>query len=83
MTPTASAQVGVSALHRDRRRLPKFTLFVVASALMLAAVGAWATATTHARVEAPTGARIDPSQIMINATDLPVDRYDDYALVYN
>jgi hypothetical protein len=81
MIVTAVAQVGVSTLHRDGRSLRK--LFVAATALMLTAVGAWAVSTTHARVEAPAGVRIDPSQIMTNATDLPIERYDDYALVYN
>jgi hypothetical protein len=61
----------------------KIKLLVAATALMLTAVGAWAASTTHARIEAPAGARIDPSQIMINAKDLPVDHYDDYSLVYN
>jgi len=83
MTSTAVAPVGVSTLHRDGRRLRKNRLFVAATALMLTAVGAWAAATSHARVQTPAGARIDPSQIMTNAKDLPVDHYDDYSLVYN
>jgi hypothetical protein len=61
----------------------KISLFAVAAALMLAGVGAWATSTTQARIEAPAGARIDPLGITMNAKDPPSAHYDDYSLVFN
>ena len=61
----------------------KISVFAVAAGLMLAGVGAWATSTTQARIEAPAGARLDPLEIMMNAKDLPSAHYDDYSLVFN
>src|SRR5262245_42174459 len=56
---------------------------VAAIALMLAGVGVWATSKTQARIDVPTGARINPLQIMMGARDLPVAHYDDYSVVFN
>ena len=61
----------------------KISLVAAATVLVLTAVGAWAVSTTYARVEAPSAARIDPLQGMMNAKDLPVTHYDDYSLVFN
>ena len=61
----------------------KIGLLAIA-ALMLAGVGGWVASTTHARVEAPIAAGgIDPSQISINARDLPIEEFVDYSFVFN
>ena len=57
--------------------------FVVAMALTLAGVGVWATSTTQARIDPPTGALVSPSQITMGTRHLPVAHYDDYSLVFN
>jgi hypothetical protein len=57
-------------------------LFAVAAALM-AGFGAWAASTTQTRVAAPTGVRIDPSQMMMNAKDLPTQRVVDFSVIFN
>ena len=55
----------------------KIALFAVPAAFILASIVAWATSTTHARVDAAMeGPRIDPFQIMLNARDLPVEHFD-------
>ena len=56
---------------------------VAGIALMLAGVGVWATSTTPARTDVPAGAQINPSQMMMGAKHLPVERYDDYSLEFN
>jgi hypothetical protein len=56
---------------------------VAAIALMLAGVGVWATSTTQARLDVPARAQINPLQIMMGATHLPVAHYDDCSLVFN
>jgi hypothetical protein len=50
---------------------------------MLAGVGVWATSTTQARIDVPTGAQFNPSQITMGARHLPVEHWDDYTLVFN
>jgi hypothetical protein len=61
----------------------KIGLLAIA-ALMLAGVGGWVASTTHARHEAPIAAGgIDPSQISINARDLPIEEFVDYSFVFN
>jgi len=60
----------------------KISLFA-AIALMLAGVGVWATSTTQARFDVPAGAQINPLQITMGATHLPVVHYDDYSLEFN
>ena len=54
-----------------------------AIALMLAGVGVWATSTPQARIDAAARAQINPSQMMMGAKHLPVERYDDYSLEFN
>ena len=56
--------------------------FVVATALMLAGIGVWATSTTQARIDVPAGAQVNPSQITMGARHLPVAHYDDYSVVF-
>ena len=56
--------------------------FVVATALMLAGIGVWATSTTEARIDVPAGARVSPSQLTMGAGNLPVAHYDDYSVVF-
>jgi hypothetical protein len=58
----------------------KIRLVAAAAALILTGIGAWAISTT--RVEATVGAQVDPSQMMMNAKDLPAAHYDDYSLVF-
>ena len=54
---------------------------VAAIALVLAGAGVWAT--THARIDRPAGAQIDPLQITKGARNLPVDHYDDYSVEFH
>ena len=61
----------------------KTILFSVA-AVLLAGLGGWVASSTHARFEAPVGGEgIDPSQITMNAPDLPTEEFVDYSLVFN
>ena len=62
----------------------KIGLFAVAAAFILAGIGAWASSSSQARVEAVAEANgIDPSQIMLHARGLPAEEYVDYSLVFN
>jgi hypothetical protein len=61
----------------------KICPFAVAAALILAGVGGWLGSATYARVHAAVGARIDPSQLMMNATDLPAAEFVDHTFVFN
>jgi hypothetical protein len=54
----------------------KIKLFAVAAPLILAGVGMGRLG-PQASVAAPVGVRIDPLQIMMNAKDLPTERYHD------
>ena len=54
-------------------------LFAVA-ALTLVGVGAW---DSQAGVAAPAGDRINPSQIMTSAKNLPTPEFVDYTFVYH
>ena len=38
---------------------------------------------TYARVHAPVGAMVDPSQLMMNAKDLPAAEFVDYTFVFH
>src|SRR5207245_681537 len=69
-----SCAVGLNLVLRE------IYLFAVAAALM-AGFGAWAASTTQTRVAAPTGVRIDPSQMMMNAKDLPTQRVVDFSVI--
>jgi hypothetical protein len=63
----------------------KIHLFAVAAAVILAGVGAWAVLTIRApvAVAAPTPVQINPLKMMMNAKDLPTQRFADYSLVFN
>jgi hypothetical protein len=57
---------------------------VIATFLILTGVGGWIASTTQARVEGPTLAEtINPSQIGMNARDLPNTQFTDYTFVFN
>jgi hypothetical protein len=62
----------------------KIKLFAVAAALILVGSAGWVATSAHARVEAPVTAEgIDPSQIMMNAKNLPVEHFLDYSFEFN
>jgi hypothetical protein len=62
----------------------KISLYVIATFLVLTGVGGWIASTTQARVEAPVLAEtINPSQIGMNARDLPNAQFTDYTFVFN
>ena len=62
----------------------KISLFVIATFLILTGVGGWIASTTQARVDAPALAEtINPSQIAMNARDLPTEQFTDYTFVFN
>ena len=62
----------------------KIRLFAVAAGLILAGAAGWVATTTHARVEAPVGVEgINPSQITMNAENLPAEEFVDYSFVFN
>ena len=63
--------------------MPKISLYVIATFLVLTGVGGWIASTTQARVEAPAPAQtVDPLQIMMNARDLPTEEFEDYTFVF-
>ena len=57
--------------------------FAMAVALILAGVGGWVASTPQASVAAPIGVRVDPMQMMMNAKDLPTERYPDLSSVFD
>ena len=57
--------------------------FAVAAAFILAGVAVWVGSATSARVHAPVGAVVDPSQLMMNAKDLPAAEFVDHTFVFN
>ena len=62
----------------------KISLYVIATLLIVTGVGGWIASTTQARVEAPTLAEpINPSQVTMNARDLPTEQFTDYTFVFN
>ena len=62
----------------------KISLYVSATFLILTGVGGWIASTTQARVDAPALAgTINPSQIAMNARDLPTEQFTDYTFVFN
>ena len=61
----------------------KICPFAVAAALILAGVGGWLGSATYARVHATVGAVVDPSQLMMNAKDLPAAEFVDHTFVFN
>jgi hypothetical protein len=62
----------------------KISLFAAATVLILAGLGGWVASTTHARVEAAVAVGgIYPSQITMNAHDMPTEEFADYTFVFN
>jgi hypothetical protein len=62
----------------------KIRLFAVAAALILMGAAGWVATAAHARVEAPVGGEgINPSQMTMNADNLPVEELVDYSFVFN
>ena len=62
----------------------KISLYVIATFLIVTGVGGWIASTTQARVEAPTLAEtINPSQVTLNARDLPSEQFTDFTFVFN
>ncbi len=61
----------------------KINLFAIAAALILAGVAGWVASTPQATVAAPIGVQVDPLQMMMNAKDLPTERYHDFSLVFD
>ena len=58
------------------------SIAAVAAAVILAGAVGWIAPTTHA--QAPVRAEgINPSQITLNAKNLPVEHFDDYSFVFN
>ena len=61
----------------------KISLFAVAAALIVAGVGGWVASTTNARVAPSIGPGIEPFQLMMNTTDLPIVEFVDYTFVFH
>ena len=61
----------------------KIGLFAVAAALTVAGVGGWAASATKARVAPSIGPGIEPFQLVMNATDLPIVEFVDYTFVFH
>jgi hypothetical protein len=62
----------------------KTTLFAcAAAALIVVGVGGWVASAPLASVAAPMAIRIDPSQVMVNAKDLPTERFQDLTFVFD
>jgi hypothetical protein len=60
----------------------KIKLFAIAAALVLAGGVGWMATTTHAQAPVLTEG-INPSQMTLNAKNLPVEHFDDYSFVFN
>ena len=56
--------------------------FTVAATLILAGIGGLVGSATYARVHA-MGAVVDPSQLMMNAKDLPTAGFVDHTFVFH
>ena len=62
----------------------KISTYVVATLLILACVGVWMASATQTRVEAPALAEtIDPTQLTLNAHELPTEEFTDYTFVFS
>src|SRR5262245_57238936 len=79
--PTA-AIVGTARCRIWRNKMHKLALFAVGAVAILAAASGWSTTTIHAQAPVRTEA-IDPSQITLNATNLPVAEFVDYSVVFD
>jgi hypothetical protein len=72
----------VRVVSNKRPDVRKISLVV--AILILTGFGVWAALGSHAQVEAAALAdRIDPSQITMNARDLPSEEFTDYTFVFN
>ena len=60
----------------------KICRFAVAAASILAGVGAWVGSATYARVHAPLAVMVDPSQLMMDAKDLPAAEFVDHTFIF-
>jgi hypothetical protein len=68
----------------DRRiQMSKANVFAIAAALIVAGVAGWLALTPNPSVAGPIGIRVHPSQMMVNTTDLPTERYHDFSLVFD
>ena len=61
----------------------KICPFAGAAALILAGVAVCVGSATYARVHAPVGAVVDPSQLMMNARVLPAAEFVDHTFVFH
>jgi hypothetical protein len=58
------------------------SIAAVAAVVILAGAVGWVATTTHA--QAPVRSEgINPSEITMNAKNLPVEHFDDYSFVFN
>jgi hypothetical protein len=61
----------------------KVRLFALATTLIVATATGWIATTTYARVKTPVSlVEINPSQITLNARNLPVEHFDDLSFVF-
>jgi Prokaryotic membrane lipoprotein lipid attachment site len=73
------------ALQSSRRiQMRKIHFFAIGATVILSGVGAWAVLTTRAPVAeaALPVVQIDPSKMMMNARDVPTERFVDYSFVF-
>jgi hypothetical protein len=76
------ATADVRVVSNRRPDIRKISLVV--ATLILTGVGGWIASTSQARVEGPALAEgIDPTQMTINARDLPTEAFTDYTFVFN
>ena len=75
------ATANVRVVSNSRPDIRKISLVV--ATLILTGFGVWIALSSHAQVEAAALAdRIDPSQVTINAHDLPTTEFIDYTFVF-
>jgi hypothetical protein len=78
------ATADVRVVSNRRPDIRKISLVV--ATLILTCVGVWMASATQAQVEASASALvevIDPSQMTINARNLPTQEFTDYTFVFN
>ena len=75
------ATANVRVVSNSRPDIRKISLVV--ATLILTGFGVWIALSSHAQVEAAALAdRIDPSQVTINAHDLPTTEFIDYTFIF-
>ena len=75
------ATADVRVVSNGRPNIRKISLVV--ATLILTGFGVWGALSSHAQVEAAAlTVRIDPSQMAINAHDLPTTEFIDYTFVF-